>query len=394
MAARIDTVEGRSKLKPRPSTYWHKLGTGRHVGFRKLSAESDGAWLAQAYDPATKKQTRRSLGTLDDRPAHQRFDAAKKLAEEWFTHLDRGGNLKTITVATACARYIARLREAQEEKKAAEIEARFKRWVYADKIAGIELTKLTRRHVEDWRSRLAKTPVVVNPHAKQEHIRTRTRAPSSLNRDMTALKAALNKAHDDGAVTADTAWRVALRPVENADGRRDAYLDRKQRSALIAEAGGNVGQFLRALSLVPLRPGALASLTVANFDKRLGVLTVGKDKAGRDRRIKLPPNTASFFETHAQGKLPGAPLLAREDGSPWNKDAWKKPVKAAAQACGLPDSVTAYALRHSVITDLVTGGLDMMTVAMLSGTSVAMIEKHYGYLRADHAAAALAGLAL
>lgn len=394
MATRIDTVEGRSKLKPRPTTYWHKLGTGRHVGFRKLTPESDGAWLAQAYDTATKKQTRRSLGSLDDRPAHQRFDAAKKIAEEWFTHLDRGGSLKTITVEAACERYVTRLRDAKEEKNAADIAARFKRWVYADKIAGIELPKLTRRHLEDWRSRLANTPVVVNPHADAEHIRTRPRAPSSLNRDMAALKAALNKAHDDGSVTADTAWRVALRPVENADGRRDAYLDRAQRSALIAQAGGDVGLFLRGLSLVPLRPGALAALTVASFDKRLGVLTVGQDKAGRDRRIKLPPQTAGFFATHAQDKLPGAPLLARADGSAWNKDAWKKPVKAAAQACALPDSVTAYALRHSVITDLVTGGLDLMTVAMLSGTSVAMIEKHYGYLRADHAAQALAGLAL
>ncbi len=51
-------------------------------------------------------------------------------------------------------------------------------------------------------------------------------------------------------------------------------------------------------------------------------------------------------------------------------------------------------MRHSVITDLVTGGLDLLTVAQLSGTSVAMIEKHYGHLRADHAAAALAGLTL
>jgi site-specific recombinase XerD len=51
-------------------------------------------------------------------------------------------------------------------------------------------------------------------------------------------------------------------------------------------------------------------------------------------------------------------------------------------------------MRHSVITDLVTGGLDLLTVALLSGTSVAMIERHYGHLRAEHAAAALATLAL
>jgi hypothetical protein len=41
-----------------------------------------------------------------------------------------------------------------------------------------------------------------------------------------------------------------------------------------------------------------------------------------------------------------------------------------------------------------TNGLDLLTVAQLSGTSVDMIEKHYGHHRADHAAKALAGLAL
>ncbi|MDP2008458.1 MAG: tyrosine-type recombinase/integrase [Rubrivivax sp.] len=126
------------------------------------------------------------------------------------------------------------------------------------------------------------------------------------------------------------------------------------------------------------------------FDKRLGVLTIGQDKAGRDRKIKLPKMTAEFFDAQAKGKTPTAPLLARADGKAWHKDAWKKPVKAAAKAAELADNITAYAMRHSVITDLVTGGLDLLTVAQLSGASVAMIEKHYGHLRADHAAAALA----
>ncbi|MGH8225935.1 MAG: hypothetical protein ACRER1_07275 [Gammaproteobacteria bacterium] len=54
----------------------------------------------------------------------------------------------------------------------------------------------------------------------------------------------------------------------------------------------------------------------------------------------------------------------------------------------------AYTLRHSTITDLVTGGLDLMTVAQVSGTSAAMIEKHYAHLQREHAAKALSGLAL
>ena len=88
-----------------------------------------------------------------------------------------------------------------------------------------------------------------------------------------------------------------------------------------------------------LKPGALAKLTVGDFDKRLKVLKVGQDKAGKDRRIKLPDVTATFFEDACRGKLPSAPLLARADGKAWNKDAWKGPVKDAALLAKLADAV-------------------------------------------------------
>ena len=391
MAHRIDTVEGRSRLKPRTPPYWQKLTTGCHIGFRK-STTADGSWLGQAYDPSTCKQTRLSLGKLDHLPAHQQFDAAKKLAEVWFGHLGRGGSTKVITVGAACKQYVIRLQNSGSTKNAADIEARFKRWIYDDKIADYPLPKLTRKTVEDWRNRLAMSPVLTNPYSDKTKIKER--APSTLNRDMAALRAALNSAHDNSDVTSDAAWRVALRAVENAGGSRDTYLDLAQRASLISKANGNLGTFLRCLSLVPLRPGALASLTVEKINIKLGVLTIGKDKAGRDSKIKLPPSTASIFADLTKGKLPAAPLLSRSDGKPWDKDSWKKPIKAAAAEAGLASTVTAYTLRHSVITDLVTNGLDLLTVAQLSGTSVVMIEKHYGHHRADHAAKALGGLAL
>jgi site-specific recombinase XerD len=89
-----------------------------------------------------------------------------------------------------------------------------------------------------------------------------------------------------------------------------------------------------------------------------------------------------------------APLFIRENGLAWDKDSWKKPLKAAAAAALLPSNTIAYALRHSAITDLVHGGLDLLTVAQISGTSVAMIERHYGHLRSEVASVALANLVL
>jgi hypothetical protein len=50
----ITTVEARAKLKPRASPHWHKLSSGRHVGYRKMVAGSQGTWLALAYDDGTR----------------------------------------------------------------------------------------------------------------------------------------------------------------------------------------------------------------------------------------------------------------------------------------------------------------------------------------------------
>jgi integrase len=392
MATKIDTVEARLKLKPRRAPYWQRLSTGCHVGFRKMTSASTGTWLAQVYDGGTQKQTRSSLGSFDALPAGLRYDAAKEAAEGLAKHLNQGGAVEEVNVKQACETYVKFLRAEGKEDTADDAAGRFKRWVDDNKIGTVTVRRLAAHHLREWRKALIAALVVINPHAKAK--RTRKRSPATVNRDMTALRAALNHARENGAVTTDAAWHTALKPIEAADGKRTTFLDRAQRRALIDKAPADVATFLRGLSLVPLRPGALAALTAASFDKRLRVLTIGKDKAGNDRNIKLPEDTAALFAELSKDKLPAAPLFARADGKAWDKDAWKKPVKAAAAAADLPPSVTAYTLRHSVITELIVGGLDTLTVARLSGTSLAMIEKHYGHLRAEHAAAALATLAL
>lgn len=387
----LSTVQGREKLKCQHEPHWMKLGAGSYLGFRKLTPASMGTWLARFRNDQGKQQ-KRSLGEMSDRPPSQRFDAAKHAAEQWFQHLGKGGSREVVTVKLACERYVKHVRGERGDKPANDLEMRFERWIFPDtQLSQLDLAKLTKTRVETWRAKMASTPVVIN-RDKRPTPMTRPRSASSVNRDMAALRAALNFAHDAGSVTSDMAWRVALRPTKNADGRRDLYLDRAQRATLIQHATPLLAAFLRGLALIPLRPGALAALTVGHFDVRLAVLKIGQDKAGRDRKIRLPQATADEFAQRCADREASQPIFIREGKKGWDKDSWKGPIKEAVLAAELNAGVTAYTLRHSVITDLVTGGLDLLTVAQLSGTSVAMIEKHYGHLRADHAAAALARL--
>lgn len=152
--------------------------------------------------------------------------------------------------------------------------------------------------------------------------------------------------------------------------------------------------FVEALCLLPLRPGAIAALTVGDFDKRTKELTIGKDKTGKPRRIQVPDKAAALFSAQSEDKRPAAALFMRGNGKPWDKNSWKLPIAAAAKAADLPVGVTAYTLRHSTITDLVQAGLPLLTIAQISGTSAEMIERHYGHLASDAAVAALSQLAL
>lgn len=389
----LSTVRNRDRLKPRREPFWQKLGAGRYLGVRILGSGKGSTWIARFYDPDTHpERPSKSLGDFATMPPNERYGAAKKAADAWFEHLTGGGSREVLTVRQACEQYAKSL-ERESEGKAKEVRRRFRQYVYDDSIARVPLQKLTKKQVVEWRERLEAMPAKVT-RTKRGRIVTKVRSKSTVNRDMVPFRAALNMALNRGEVLTSIAWASALKPHEGAGKKRDLYLDRGQRRKLLDALPSDALAFVRGLCVLPLRPGALAALTVADFDGRRSQLTIGYDKAGAARRILLPPATVTLFKEQAKNKLPAARLFTRADGMPWTKNDWNDGIRAAAESEGLPAGTTTYALRHSTITDLVTGGLDLLTVAQVSGTSVEMIEAHYGHLRQEHAANALAKLAL
>lgn len=366
-----------------------------------MTATSSGTWLLRTTTENNTKDSYKSLGDYLELPDHQRFDAAMTEAAKLVDHIGKGGITTPKTIQDVCDNYVAHIRQAKTESAAVDVERRFKSYVLDDvRLAKMELSKLQPPHIDTWRKRLMARPVKQGLRGTKRREEgydldklAKLRTPSTLNRDMTPFRAALNLAFEEAWVTTDFAWRGKLKPLQNADKKRDLYLDKTQRTKFIGCALPDLAMFLRGMAMMPVRPGALAQLKVSDFDKRLMVLRIKVDKTGT-RTIKLPKATAAIFNEASKDKRQTDPLFARADGSAWNKDSWKYPVKSAALAANMPEGTTAYTLRHSVITDLVHGGLDLLTVAQISGTSVRMIEQHYGHLRGDVAANALAMLAL
>lgn len=388
MGVKIDTVTARGKLKARRDPYWQRISRGLFVGFRKMTNETEGTWVVR-YRADSGAQLRQALGSLDQYPGFERFDEAVRAAQKWLSHVTLGGAIRGFTVMEVCESYTQKIRELKGDNAASDLAARYRRWVSMDPIHRVEIAQLTREHVNAYRRRLVAAPVRVGKSEK-----TRVRSKDTVNRDMAAVRAALNMAFEDGKVTSNVAWRQPLAAFKNVSNRRDLYLDKEQRRRLVHSSPPDLARFLTGLSMLPLRPGTLAALTISDFDARVGVLRIGRDKSGQNRRLKLPTEISALLAMEVANRPQNAPLFIRENGLAWDKDSWKKPLKAAAAAALLPSNTIAYALRHSAITDLVHGGLDLLTVAQISGTSVAMIERHYGHLRSEVASVALANLVL
>ena len=381
MATIINTVAGRGRLKPRREPYWLKVRAGDFLGFRRL--ENGGTWVAR-HRTDEGKQAYKALGDFTNLPDNERFDAASQAAMEWFAHLGEGGRTEVATVADAARAYLADLLADKRDKVAAHAKAQLELHVLSHRIARIGLGKLRDKDIVNWRRDMRDKPT---PQGKP-------RAGSTLNRVSNLLRAVLNQAVRDGYVTTSRAWKDALAKDGAAERSGGVYLDRTQRRALLKHASAEIRPFLEALTMFPVRPGALAALTAGNFDKRTNVLHIAEDKAHGNRRIKLQGKTASFFASQVRNKLPATLMFANTRGTAWDRDSWSHQFRNAADLAKIPAEASTYDLRHSGITDLVTAGVPTITVATWAGTSVAQIEANYHHHAPEHSADALERLAL
>jgi len=364
----IDKSTVRNKLSAQAEPYWGApLKRGLFLGFRKLAL--GGSWIAR-FRLDNGRQTYRSLGDeggLD-------YDSAKKLAVAWASSLQAGIDSSSVrTLSEACRKYVEDRRQEVGEANANDANNRFKRTIYGDVIGSIKLEHLRSDHIKSWRSKL-------------------DMKPSSANRTLSSLKAALNFAVASRFVDAGRSIEWTTVKPAKVTSSRDLYLDRDQCRSLLGRLEPWAHDFIKVLTQLPIRPGALAMLQVKDFAEKTKQLTIHHDKAGAGRSIQLPGSIVGLFVKNAAGKLPIDPLFSYEDGTFWNKERWKQPIKRAAKSAGLPDETCAYTLRHSVITELVLHGLDLVSVAKIAGTSLLMIDKHYGKLRQQHAADAMDAL--
>jgi hypothetical protein len=88
-----------------------------------------------------------------------------------------------------------------------------------------------------------------------------------------------------------------------------------------------------------------------------------------------------------KGRASDEYLCARTDGLPWLNGIEHRPFADARDKAEVPSEFVPYSLRHFHISQALIAGVQMQALAENVGTSLLMIQKHYGkFLPSDRRA--------
>jgi integrase len=374
---RLETRTARAGLRI-ARRYWRTIGKGLALGYRK--GAHGGSWYVRLAAAGNRYQVQ-SIGIADD---HRDADGLAVL--DYFQAQDKA-RAKAGQITEAATRYT--VKQATDDyfawaelnqKSAPKTRAVIKRHIVPALGARL-VCELTKPEIEVWLRGLVRAPSLrQRKHADPEAERRRK---SSANRILTVLKAALNKAFADDKVSSDSAWR-RVKPFTNVDAARKVFFTVAQCKHLINRAHGGLRAYVQAALYSGARPGKeLEALKVRDLDAATGTLHVADGKTGA-RHVHLSSEGVAFFARLAAGRDPDAPLLLKDDGTPWGLGHHVRPMKQLIAEAKLPREANAYALRHTYISLALLNGVNVQVLAENCGTSLRMVEKHYGkFLNAD-----------
>jgi len=356
--------------------YFRALDPKLHVGYRK--GKMGGKWVARWYVGEKAYESVTLDGVADD---YQDPDGVGVLsfaqAQEQARELVRAklAPAGPLTVEQACLAYVEYLRA--EKKSADDTEWRLKKHVYPEKptdgqvVLGDKIiAELTTDEIDAWKRGMIRR--------SEDNPEVERRSKDSANRVLTSVKAALNRAFNDDAnrIPTDRAWR-RVKPFREVGRSREVHLDRAQSKRLINVATGGFRNLVTAALVTGARPpGELASCRVKDFRADTGTLSVDGKTGQRD--IVLTAEAVTFFEGIGAGKEPDALLLPKDDGTPWGKNHHQRLMADAVLRAKLPADTTIYALRHTHASQSILAGMNLKLLAENMGTSIRMLEQHYG----------------
>ncbi|WP_339778682.1 tyrosine-type recombinase/integrase [uncultured Methylophaga sp.] len=369
MSDRIDTVSGRKKLAPRREPYWYKLSQGQYLGYRKLDDDS-GRWIARKIE--NRQKTHFALNCDGDIG----FSDAQKMARQV---LDNAIGVKPLryTVQDAIDHYVEYLTLEKAKSTARDAQIRLNLHV-PESLKKTLLVKVSTMQVKNMQYKMVRQ-FDEDTEENTEKIR---KSKDSANRVMNMFRATLNMAFRNDYVQSDTAWRKVKNFRGVAQSRKIFWTDREVQN-LIKLSSGHFRLLLQAGLYTGARYGELAQMKVADYDSSNKVINLKHGKTGQ-RQIYLSDAAGKLFDELTRLKHPNASILTQDGKNPWGKNNYIRLFQDAATAARLPKGSCFYCMRHYYISKAIMAKIPLQMIAENCGTSIRMIEKHYGkFLESD-----------
>ena len=220
-----------------------------------------------------------------------------------------------------------------------------------------------------------------------------------------ALRQVLNRAVAWGLIDYNPAKRGVANPMRRSKEKRpfDSWL---QIEAVAERLGPVYGPMIVFAAATGLRPSELFALEHRDIDRSVSVAYVRRTYAnGRLKNTKTRLSTRAVplqaIALDALDRLPPSenPILfpnsqgSRIDFRSFGRRHWK-PAQTKA---GVEPLHHLYDLRHTYATFALRAGVSVFAVSRFMGSSIAMIDRHYGHLARDsreHAVSLLDALAV
>lgn len=373
--AKLESRSARCQLKVSGKPYYRALESGLHLGYRK--GKKGGRWVVRLYVGDKDYKVRGIEGIPDDLQdadgkAVLSYAQAQEQARAMFRteNAPAGTGRSALTVKAACEDYVEFLKA--ERKTGKESAGRLEKHIYP--LIGTKvIVELISADIEKVKR------AMVRKDPKDPDVERKSK--DSANRVMSMLRAALNRAFEDESnnISTDAAWR-RVKQYENVTRARQVHLDPPQSRGLIAvcRLEPDFQKLITSTLLTGARaPHELSARLVKDFRKDLGTLTVLDGKTGY-REIVLTKEAIDYFDEITKDRDPDELLLHRASGEPWGKNNHIKPMKRAVKLAKLPKKCTIYSLRHTYASQSILAGMNLKLLAENMGTSIRMLEKHYG----------------
>jgi integrase len=397
----LATVTGRAKLKARSTPYYVRRIKGLYLGLRV--GKEGATWCGRYQAPGKVKPQFITFLPLDEMTHEQ----AARQCDVWGESLRHGRPVARHdrTVADVVHFYLDMLKKKPKRKSdgkcasyhpehlmrihllgqaagVREVTYRNSDKVVQRKCAAFPVHPLAFRvaheviesEFEHWRDTLVS--------ASGEPLK-----PGSIGRITSILVAALNLAVKKRLIpnVRQIEWKESLKQLQG--GSRDRALNQKEIAKLLK---GCLREEFRNLCHVGVLTGAryseIAGMRVQDFDARRGLLKV--DGKTGPRTFPVTDEARAVLVQLCKGKLPLAYICPNYYGEKWQPSQQTYSMNQMRERTGFGHDVSFYTLRHTFITQALTceNPLPPLTVADICGTSLLMIDKHYGHLiEANHA---------